>query len=481
MLAIAAAIGRSGFRIPTLLLIALMAHSVGCARRFPALEVTPIKAANPTELQRYLLSRKPDVAQFRLRGPFAVIERRDLGIPLDSDLTVEADLYLCATALKAPLVIVLHGQDNSKEDHAFQAMHLASWGMHALALDLPNHGPWIANGRTLARLVDAIHRKPQLVDGSIDADKIILVGHSFGATAVAAALGEGAPALGGVLLDPAGIGRQLPQSLKRITVPVMVIGADEDIRPTRNRGQFYRFIPAAVGEISIRDTLHEDAQYPNEHTLRAFEDDPDDTEEAQIAFVSALTASAFGLAATGGLDYAWNSFENCSQERHVFQREEEVIVMRSVKSSLKGWKAAAARLAVLIVIVVQALGLGAVWPQEPAPNRGSTRNSASRKKSTAAGAPTFPAATSPAEGSRTTRSFFPPGSATLSASLAARTDGWISARAPGRRYWTTMRPKTTRRRLKSAARSGGQGARGRDVYRGSPDRQVARAGREPRR
>ena len=31
--------------------------------------------------------------------------------------------------------------------------------------------------------------------------------------------------------------------------------------------------------------------------------------------------------------------------------------MRSVKSSVKGWKAAAARLAVLIVIVVQALGL----------------------------------------------------------------------------------------------------------------------------
>jgi pimeloyl-ACP methyl ester carboxylesterase len=136
------------------------------------------------------------------------------------------------------------------------------------------------------------------------------VGHSFGATAVATALGEGIPAVGGVLLDPAGIGRQLPQSLKRITVPVMVIGADEDIRPTRNRGQFFRFIPAKVGEISIRDTLHEDAQYPNEHTLRGFEDDPNDTEEAQIAFVSALTASAFSLAATGGIDYAWNSFEN---------------------------------------------------------------------------------------------------------------------------------------------------------------------------
>ena len=306
----AAAIGRSGFHISALLLIAFMAHSIGCARRFPEPEVTPLKAADPAELQRYLLSRKPDVAQFRLRGPFAVIERRDLEIPLSPDLTVEADLYLCAAARKSPLVIVLHGLNNFKDDHAFQAMHLASWGMHGMALDLPNRGPWIANGRTLATLVDAIHRTPQLVDDRIDADKIILVGHSFGATALAAALGEGAPVLGGVLLDPAGIGRQLPQLLKRITVPVMVIGADEDIWPTRNRGQFYRFIPGAVGEISIRDTVHADAQYPNEHTLRAFEENPDDTEEAQITFVSALTASAFGLAATGSLDYGWNSFED---------------------------------------------------------------------------------------------------------------------------------------------------------------------------
>src|SRR5262249_24127813 len=207
-----------------------------------------------------------------------------------------------------PLVVVLHGLNNSKSDHAFQAKHLASWGMHGMAVDLPNHGPWITNGRILARLVDAVHPTPQLVDSRIDAEKIIRVCHSF--RAAAAAWGEGLPALGGIMLDPAGIGRQLPQLLKRITVPVMVIGADEDIWPTRNRGQFYRFIPGAVGEISIRDTVHADAQYPNERTLRAFEDNPDDTEEAQIMFVSALTASAFSLAATGSLDYAWKSFED---------------------------------------------------------------------------------------------------------------------------------------------------------------------------
>src|ERR1041384_2371596 len=216
---VGASFGRSVFRPATLLLVAIVEQYVACAPRFPATQLTPIKAADPAELQRYLLSRKPDVAEFRSRGPFGVIDRRDFEVPVASGVTMDADLYLCAAAQKAPLVIILHGYNNSKEDHAFQAMHLASWGMHSLALDLPKRGPWIANGRTLAQLVDTIHRTPQLVDRRIDPEKIILVGHSFGATAVATALGEGVPALGGVLLDPAGIGRQLPQSLKRITVP----------------------------------------------------------------------------------------------------------------------------------------------------------------------------------------------------------------------------------------------------------------------
>ena len=43
--------------------------------------------------------------------------------------------------------------------------------------------------------------------------------------------------------------------------------------------------------------------------------------------------------------------------------------MRSVKSSVKGWKTAGPCLAVVMVIVVQALGLGAVWPQELAEPR----------------------------------------------------------------------------------------------------------------
>src|SRR5262249_59845945 len=122
-----------------------MAHSTGCARRFPEPDATPITAADPADLQRYLLSRKPDVAQFRLRGPFAVIERRDLEIPLSRDLTVEADLHLSAAARKAPLVVVLHGLNNSKSDHVFQAKHLASWGMHRMAGAPADHRPCTAH------------------------------------------------------------------------------------------------------------------------------------------------------------------------------------------------------------------------------------------------------------------------------------------------------------------------------------------------
>ena len=298
-------------RAVTLCLTALLlALAPGCGRQLPATGVTKLKAKTPAELEEILLSRKPDVAEFRARGPFAVTEREDLEIPLPSGLAVEADLYLCAAARKAPLVIVVHGHGNSKDDHVFQALHVASWGMHGLAISLPNHGPWIANGRTLAALVRAIRQAPQLVDQRIDPEKIILVGHSFGATAVAAALGEGAPVVGAVLLDPAGIGRQLPDLLKRITVPVMVVGADEAVWPARNRGFFFRFIPAGVGEVSIRDAVHEDAQSASEDLTVPFQPHPLATEEEQITFVAALTSATFSLAVTGGIDYAWNSFDN---------------------------------------------------------------------------------------------------------------------------------------------------------------------------
>jgi len=284
--------------------IVCLALVSSCAR-LPSTGVTSLKPATMSELRGYLLSHKADLDQFRLRGPFAVAVQKDYEIRLSANERIVADLYLSAPAEKAPLVIFLHGNDSSKEDHAYQAMHLATWGMHSLALQLPNNGPWVGNGRTLARIVNFIYRRPGIIDSRIDVNKIILVGHSFGGSAVAIALAEGATAAGGILLDPAGVGKDLPKFLRQIKTPVMLLGADEQVSPTLDRGYFYRFIRSGIAEVSIRDATHEDAQYPAELPLQIF---GSTTEELQITFVSALTSAAFSLAYTGKFDYAWTSF-----------------------------------------------------------------------------------------------------------------------------------------------------------------------------
>lgn len=291
-------------RTSILLAVAWLALVGGCAR-LPT-GVTTLKAATSSELREVLLNSKADVDQFRLRGPFEVATHKDRELRLSATEHIGADWYLAAPGEKAPLVILLHGNDSSKGDHAYQALHLATWGVHSLAVQLPHQGPWVDNGRTLARIVDLIRRSPETIDSRIDASRIILAGHSFGGSAVAVALAEGAPVAGGILLDPASLGRDLPKFLRQIARPVMLLGADERFSPVRDRTDFFFYIRSGVAEISITDATHDDAQFP----LEPAPDDPDATatEELQITFVSALTAAALSLAYTGNLDYAWRSF-----------------------------------------------------------------------------------------------------------------------------------------------------------------------------
>ena len=57
-----------------------------------------------------------------------------------------------------------------------------------------------------------IHAWPKLLDEKIDHEKIILVGHSFGGSAISIAVGKGAPAAGLILLDPALISKGVKKS-----------------------------------------------------------------------------------------------------------------------------------------------------------------------------------------------------------------------------------------------------------------------------
>jgi pimeloyl-ACP methyl ester carboxylesterase len=290
----------STYRSGGLALIGLLIMLIGGCARVPDTGVTPLKPMPLKELRENLLSQKADVDQFRARGPFPVSSQENLTIRLSTTETVVTDLFLSENAEKSPLVIFLHGYDGSKEYHAYQAMHLASWGMNALTVQLPNQGPWTENGRTLAKLVRFIRQWPEILDNRIDLTRIILVGYSFGGSSVAVALADGAPVMGGILLDPAAIDRDFPAHLRKIDKPVLLLGADEQIYSARNRNYFYRFMRNGIIELSIKDATHEDAQFPAQFGMA--------TEAIQVTFVSAITAAAISLSSTGGLEYAWDSF-----------------------------------------------------------------------------------------------------------------------------------------------------------------------------
>jgi dienelactone hydrolase len=265
-----------------------------CLIVFAAFTVASIALAADTDasLERYATP-----------GPYSVTLRADREIVYAPGERIAADVYVSAVNDRAPLVVFVHGHESSKRAHALQAAHLASWGLHALALDVPSTGPWARNGRIVARVISAIHRNPRLVEANVDTACIVVVGYSFGALAAAVALGERAPAAAAILLDPAAAANDVPL-LRRVEKPVMIIGADDDELTARNRDYFFEYLRGPVGEVSVRDADHDDAQFPSD----LVGDAPEPPNEARITFVSALTASALSFASTAAFESAWRVF-----------------------------------------------------------------------------------------------------------------------------------------------------------------------------
>lgn len=284
-------------------LLAVVSFALVAASAAADVATTPLQLASFDELARHYRGAPVDVDAFRARGPFAVTTQPDVPLRLNLAQQLIGDLYLSGAPDKAPLVILVHGYGNTRAHHAAQAQHLASWGMHSLALQVPNKGPWVANGRLLARVTEALRRRPERLDGRVDANRIVLAGHSFGAASVAVALADRAPAIGAVLLDPAYMDRAVPGYMRRVAKPVLIIGGDEENGVSRNREAFRTTIRTAYGEVSVRGAVHEDAEFPLDPALA----EEGQTEEHQMTFTAALTVAAVSIATTGQFEAAWRS------------------------------------------------------------------------------------------------------------------------------------------------------------------------------
>lgn len=253
----------------------------------------------------------PSVAEFTRQGPFRAVVREDITLTLRSKERVRADFYRSDAPERAPLVVLVHGYDNSKADHAYQGMHLATWGLHCLVVQVRTRGPWVGNGTLLMRVAQHVRANPGSLDASIDPSRIVLAGHSFGATSVIVALAGGAPAAGAVLLDPADAIRGLPGYLRKVRAPVAIVGADDRLGVTRNRRTFYANLRGNVSEVSIADARHEDAQFTLAHEAAQ-------AEPPQLEFIGALTAAAYSLGITGKLDQSWSSYREAARKGTMF-------------------------------------------------------------------------------------------------------------------------------------------------------------------
>lgn len=261
------------------------------------------------ELKLDLMRFDPTLSEFEGEGPFSYELQENVAFDLGSKGIVIADVVVAGGSGRSPLVIVVHGNHSAKEAHRYQAERLASYGMHAVVLQLKNRSQWMKNGRIIAALVKRIAKRPSLVSPRVDPRSIILVGHSFGGSAITVAAGRGAPVKGLILLDPAVVGGRVARYMRKVDEPAVLLGADRSVFRARKRRLFFKNMGGEFGEISVRGATHDDAQHPSMFSLAALGFDPYTSSENQALFSTAIAASAFSIAATGSIDWVWKAFK----------------------------------------------------------------------------------------------------------------------------------------------------------------------------
>jgi dienelactone hydrolase len=252
--------------------------------------------------QNILLLDLP-MSRFGDSGPFTVQSRFNRELTIDLDEAIILNHFAPVTADKAPVVVISHGNFSGKAAHREQSARLASWGFHVLSFEMPNRDQWLSNGRRLTRLLNLIHRNPELLGERVDADRMVVVGHSFGGSAAILAIAEGAPVIGGVLLDPAVVHSRVTRAMRSVNLPIVLLGADRKLFVARGRQNFSKKLGGEILEVTVPGAVHDDAQGPSMFSRSSLGVDPFTSRANQTYFAAMLTTAVIGLTSSGTVDF----------------------------------------------------------------------------------------------------------------------------------------------------------------------------------
>lgn len=289
----------------------------GCASFSVAPKPLPI--AEPTVAKILLLA--PEISRFQELGPFEVSEQLAREVTMDLDRTIVVDHFAAKTQDLLPIVIISHGNFSGKSAHRDQARRLASWGFHVVAIELPNRDQWLENGEVLRRFTEMLHNVPLLLGKNVDRDRIVVVGHSFGGSAAMLAMGSGAPVMGGILLDPAVVHDSVVTAMKKIDLPLVLLGSDPKRFVARGRKKFSENLSGEILEISVPRSTHDDAQGPSMYSRSVLGFDPYTSSDRQKVFRSLLTVAVLGMTMSGTLDFP----------RQIFFRESKLGLLKDAQ------------------------------------------------------------------------------------------------------------------------------------------------------
>jgi dienelactone hydrolase len=277
------------------------------------------KSLTADDIHLRLQVLKPGVDRFKNDGPFEVEEYQDTKLNVSATEVREVDVYKTKARGRAPVVIMSHGNFSGKRAHADQARRLASWGFHVIVAELPNRNQWLDNGRRILDLSLFIRGWPRFLGENADSTRIILIGHSFGGSAVTLAASERAPIVGVILLDPAIVHPTVTAAMTRINVPAILLGADPKVFQARGRQTYRKKWNGPFLEVTIAGSTHDDAQGPSMFSTYSLGIDPFTDNTQRETFKASLVSAAVSLASAGNLEMVTKDFSVASLDGDLSQ------------------------------------------------------------------------------------------------------------------------------------------------------------------